>query len=284
MCTYMSEEHCELEDKRFKQYSEENRRRLSPLSTSSSTLPPGTAADDFGTSNIELSAVPTTTMKIPVLLIQWSDHEDRTLIPREDIDALFNGEGADPDLHPVGSIANWTNLNSHGKVSLEAVVMDWYKSEFTEAFIADGRSAVPNGEYPDFVDAILPVLEHLDDQGVDWSQFDGDGNFRIDSMIILHTGYSAELNIADCYTGTMKPDRIQSIARSSTEFRSQSGYSMGNFAIASVYRGVCEYRIARQGTMTHEFIHTIGLPDLYDMDGLLNEAGNVGGVGGFDIM
>lgn len=58
---------------------------------------------------------------------------------------------------------------------------------------------------------------------------------------------------------------------------------MGNYAVASIYRGTCNENIARLGVMTHEFLHTVGLPDLYDRDGS-PRPGVLGGMGAFDIM
>ena len=59
---------------------------------------------------------------------------------------------------------------------------------------------------------------------------------------------------------------------------------LGTFEVASVYRGVCHLRIARIGVMTHEFLHTLGLPDLYDVGGRYMGGNSVGGLGGYDIM
>eukprot|EP00934_Nitzschia_sp_Nitz4_P003706 Nitzschia sp. Nitz4//scaffold23_size168460//57788//62374//NITZ4_002213-RA/size168460-processed-gene-0.76-mRNA-1//1//CDS//3329543617//3696//frame0 len=280
VCTYLSDEQCEYEDTGFAIAAGDNMSMLRTASTSK-LLSDSTTVKVSNTNDVELSSFPTTTMRILVVLLQWSDHGDRTLIPKEDIEAMFNGEGIDDTLYPSGSIANYTSLNSYGKIQFEAVVADWYQSEYTEAYIADGRSAIPSGD-PDFADALIPALDYLDEQGMDWGQFDGDGNYRIDSMIVLHTGYAAEKGV-DC-NSVASTDRIQSIARYTTGFRASTGYGSGNYAITSVYRGVCNYNMARIGTMTHEFIHTVGLPDLYDLDGQLYSTGNVGGIGGFDIM
>ena len=45
-----------------------------------------------------------------------------------------------------------------------------------------------------------PALDALDNRpGWDWSQFDLDGNGRIDSLVISHSGYGSETLTTDCF-------------------------------------------------------------------------------------
>lgn len=136
-------------------------------------------------------------------------------------------------------------------------------------------------------EAVDAVLTQLEDSGFDFSPFDQDGDSLIDVVAILHSGHSAELGGVDCLTQRGQEDRIRSYATSAdtSNWRSIDGYRLGSFVVASAFRGMCNSNMARLGVITHEFIHTLNIPDLYDLAGPYNNAvSSVGGLGGYDIM
>lgn len=61
---------------------------------------------------------------------------------------------------------------------------------------------------------------------------------------------------------------------------SQNGFKIGSYTVASALRGTCSNKSARIGILTHELIHTWGIPDLYDTSGEWMGMG----VGLYDIM
>ena len=127
----------------------------------------------------------------------------------------------------------------------------------------------------------------MDSSGFDFSRFDVNGDYVIDVTAVLHSGYAAEYGGSDCNTGATSLDRIQSFASSATynTWVSTSGYSLGNFFITSGLEGLCNFVPAKVGTMIHEFLHTFGLPDLYDKRGKYNNnPSSVGGIAGYDVM
>lgn len=199
------------------------------------------------------------------------------MIPKQEIESMFMGSGVG-EAYPGGSITNFTSVNSHGKFNLQATVTDYFQSEFTEQEVGSG--SVP------FHQAIIPALESLDDAGFEFSLFDNDGDFLIDSMVVLHSGYAREAGSTD-EDDTPTQDRIQSRAGAFFDFRTGSGYRSDKYARASIYRGVEGQNIATIGIIAHEFLHTLGPPDLYDLDNFDGDqytTVSVGGIGGFDIM
>ena len=67
----------------------------------------------------------------------------------------------------------------------------------------------------------------------------------------------------------------------------KTGLALGGFASSSVFRGLCNAKIARLGITMHEMYHTLGLPDLYDRDQpYAGQSGRngLGGLGSFDMM
>lgn len=211
------------------------------------------------------------TFNLLVVLIQWSGHEGRSLIPKGDIETMFVGS--------AGSIQDYLDANSYGAFDLQVTVTDYFQSQYTEQQVA-------SGEIP-FHLAMVPLLDELDDQGFDWSPFDNDGeDFLIDSIMALHTGYAREAGSTDEF-GTPTQDRIQSLFGGFSDFRANSGYGSDLYARASIYQGVENQQQNTIGIIAHEFIHTLGPPDWYDLDNFDGEQYTsvaVGGVAGFDIM
>ena len=222
----------------------------------------------------------TGTVRTLVLCMRFTDHIGRALPTREDISLLWNAkEGEALDLLPTGSIREYLRKNSYDKMLLEADVFDWTLTDGTEEFYSYHEFGQPR----DMVRSLYPVLQAIDALGTDFSKYDQDGDGVIDSLVLLHSGFAAELFGKDCYTQRAHEERIWShavgaFANDWTSFDNK--YTLGGYMIASALRGICGDDLARIGVMTHEFIHSWGIPDLYDTS--RSRIGN--GVGSFDIM
>lgn len=156
----------------------------------------------------------------------------------------------------------------------------WVKTDNTEKHYAEGESALRGG----LSGALIPALRKLDNEGFDFSRFDLDNDGRIDAIIVLHSGYAAELGGSDCYMGGHSRDRIWSHAIAYTDRfwkSNRQDITVGGYSIASAMRGTCHARPARIAVITHEFMHILGLPDLNDGHPL-DYVGK--GIGEYDIM
>lgn len=261
-CAFMSDEECEIRDRNFA--DQIHKRRL--------------MVNSIGTLNL---------LVIP---LAWSDNPSSKTLPNiATLDELWNGVGISENI-PSGSIANYTFVNSHGKLTLSATVVDWITADNSEVYYAAGRSGRPNGKEPGTVqldDAIYYALEQLQNSGFDFTPFDQDFDGFLDAVAILHSGYAAEMPGADCYTGRESPDRIHSHYSNAEEggWVGTGGVRLGSYTFASAFMGVCNANAARIGTITHEFIHLFGMPEMYDVAGPLSDTGCcVGGLGGYDVM
>jgi M6 family metalloprotease-like protein len=231
-------------------------------------------------------------LKVLIVLVQWNDHphDKKPLIPASEIDLLWNGEGVEDEIFPSGSIKNYTRQNSYGNLEIEADIIDWKVTNGTEAYYGAGRSGLPmEGEEPKLREAFQYVLDQMESQGFPFDDYDQDGDLFIDSIMFVHSGYAADYGNLDCEVGTSYEDRIWSHAvgawRNDKWTSARTGVQLGAYSVASAYRGFCNGNIALLGVMTHEFFHTLGLPDLYDVDGRYSgSSGSVGGLGGYDIM
>jgi M6 family metalloprotease-like protein len=215
-----------------------------------------------------------------VLLVRFTDHQDRDLPSRDDISALWNAkEGESKNLVPTGSIREFMNRNSYGNFDLQADVMDWTMTDNSELYYSFDSSGLTR----DLAPAMYPVLQVVDALGTDFSKYDLDGNGVIDSLVLMHSGFPAEIGGNDCVENRSPEQRIWSHAIGTFEsgWTSNDGkYTLGGYTVSSAVRGLCGSDISRIGVLAHEFVHSWGIPDLYDTSG--EWIGK--GVGVFDIM
>lgn len=226
------------------------------------------------------------TFNILVCLVQWQDHGSRAgQVSQADYEFLFNGQGRDATLAPGGTVRDWFEAQSYGEMTINAYVADWVVATgFNEqTYTGDGSK----GRTQELQDAFEPVLDTLDNMGVNFGQFDSDFDRLIDLTVFLHSGYDGTDGRTDC-DGTTSQQRIASHARwtaDESSWFSRAGYSLGSYVVAPAFRDVCDTEIARIGTIVHEMIHPFGIPDLYDVDGPMTTGlGTLGGIDQFDTM
>jgi M6 family metalloprotease-like protein len=222
-----------------------------------------------------------------VLLIKWSDHNDRILPTREEYEILMNNNGPySSKLAPTGSVRDVFLQNSYGQLNVDSYVTDWIPMDNTEDYYANGDK----GMTTKIQDAIRYALKYVDNGGsnnnnddsnnnIDFDFFDEDHDGYIDSITFIHSGYPAEAGGSDAY-GRFYEDRIWSHKWSLYEgpFRSENGRGtrVSAYQISSGLWGVSGSDIGRIGVISHEMAHFLGLPDLYDYDASSVGAGNYG--------
>jgi M6 family metalloprotease-like protein len=149
----------------------------------------------------------------------------------------------------------------------------------TEKYYSFGKS----GRTSDLAASFHPLLDALDNHnGWNWDKYDVNNDGQLDGLIILHSGYAAEEGGKDCTNGRGSDDRIWSHAFAESNenpWTSKNGkVRVQGYMISSGLDLLCGSDIAKMGVMTHEYLHTFNLIDLYD----LNFVGR--GIGNFDIM
>jgi hypothetical protein len=164
----------------------------------------------------------TGSFKFLVILVQFTDHQDRNLPSVDHIRELCDGTGQS-GVNPAGSIADYFAQQSYGKFNIECDVQDWRLTDNTEDFYAQGvRGLVGTLEGQEFFKPVLDEIAaekiaedqfyfvNLDTFSDDGTVSDGDNNGAIE-LIVLHSGYAAESSATDCY-GRDSNDRIWSQA------------------------------------------------------------------------
>lgn len=224
------------------------------------------------------------TINVLVVLVQWTDHANRPLIPRSDIDQFWNGPG-NSNLIPGESVSEYIASNSYGKYELKATVLDWTRASVTEAQASNGAMGnSANGN--DIEDSLAPVLQSAVNGGLDLSPF-VEGSL-LKGVVFMHSGYAAESYQVDCETGAIYENRIKSRSWGVSEDITAGSrrYTLSTFITVSAYRGWCNLQIAGVGVHIHEWMHAkYGLEDYYDTGGRYMGSRNaVGGIGGYGLM
>ena len=224
-------------------------------------------------------------VRVLVLLVRFTNHGTKILPPESEINTLFNAKGNISTIIPTGSISDWFTANSYGRLRMEAEIINWTLTTNTETYFASNiNTGMPAaGVTYEMAYAMYPILDQLDADGFDFSRFDGNNDGKIDLIVLLHSGFAAELGNSDCYTNATYENRIWSHATATSPYSwvsKKTGMSSSSYAVGAGIRGYCNARVPRLGVITHEMMHTFGLPDLYD-----NKGDWIGkGLGYFDIM
>lgn len=190
-------------------------------------------------------------LKVLVLLMRFSNHETRELPTPEQYHVTFNSPGPNPNGAETGSVKNFLEYNSVGSLEIDFEIMPWKTTDNTEAHYSFDISGVTR----DFGQSLHAVFDQLEADGVDWSNYDLDGDGKMDAIMVLHSGYQAEVGNSDCYTGAVTAQRIWShaIADTTKPWTSpSSGIISDNYAVGGALRGVCHSRLPPIGVITHE--------------------------------
>ncbi|KAL3917237.1 MAG: hypothetical protein SGILL_004807 [Bacillariaceae sp.] len=130
------------------------------------------------------------TLKNLVILLKFRDHNRRALPSKDQINVLMNSEVEHRTLAPTGSLKMVYWENSYRQLTIESTVTDWIRVSNRERHYAAGTSGV--GLDRTFQEALTEVLDELESQNFDFSDFDQDGDSHIDSITFLTSGYGAE--------------------------------------------------------------------------------------------
>ena len=144
------------------------------------------------------------TLKNLVIPFKFSDHTTRSLPSRSHLNTLMNNNGPN-NLCPTGSVRDVYLESSHGQLDLDSTVIEWVTLDHTEAQCAGGQSGLFTG----FHTCLTNALDKAVAAGVDFGDYDLDGNGIIDGITFFHSGYAAEFGGTDQY-GTPGSGRIWS--------------------------------------------------------------------------
>ncbi len=198
------------------------------------------------------------TVKVLALLISFNDYPGVTT-PEYFTSRLFgDGQGSPP----FDSLRNFYRRSSYNQLEIEGDVLGWYQAPYARSTVVEtdqGRQAV-----------IKEALNHYEQQGHDFSQYDNDGDGAIDYFCVFWAGPHGEWSSFWWGYFTWFTDstfRLDGKRLTSYSWQWELyNYPSGNFG---------------PSTIIHETGHALGVPDYYDYD---DDIGPRGGIGGLDIM
>ena len=201
--------------------------------------------------------------RIPVVLVEFSDRAFTISDPREAFSNLLNQEGYSRN-GATGSVRDFYLEQSH----------EAYQPTF-EVF---GPVTLPNtGEYYAYnktarASAALREACNLLNDEIDFSQYDSDNDGSVDMILMYYAGHNQAEGGG---TDTIWPHQGYSGGR-------YDGKSLSRYFCTSELKGATGRTMCGIGTTTHEFAHSLGLPDFYDTDYGTN--GTAGGVYTYSTM
>ena len=186
------------------------------------------------------------TMKVLAILVDWTNRPHT--YSRETFDTLLFSR----NVLPFGSVADYYNEVSYGKLTVVGVVTDWYNA----------------GTYSNWFD-FQTLLWSLDPQ-VDYSQFDGNNDGDVDAVLFIRSRNGQE--------DSHDPNDIWSYATvgepGSGPLLDGKHVPRWNTCPETMPLRMPEYPPEFSGVdslnsirvFCHELAHNVGLPDLYDYD------------------
>lgn len=208
------------------------------------------------------------TYHFPVVLVQFSDVKFTSETANNDFYRLLNEEGYS-DNGGTGSVRDFYWENSMGTFLAEFDVFGPYTY--------DGACA-DNADENDAAKILWDAIEK-NDSLVDWSKYDNDGDGSVDMVFMYYAGY----NEAEGADNTIWPHKYN-FSYAGTTTGTLDGKSFDVYACTSELKGTSGSNMCGIGTCAHEFSHTQGLPDFYDVNYDNYGDGETGATYAYDIM
>jgi M6 family metalloprotease-like protein len=205
--------------------------------------------------------------KLLVVLVQFPD--EQSIYTKESFERLTSEVGYN-DNGCAGSFRDYYLANSYGQLDLDVTVVGWYTAAQNK--INYGKTNLDgsdNNNYNSNVqELVAQCIDSAEAEGIDFSDYDNDGDGEMDGLVIFHSGYGAE----EGKNGYIWSHRW-SLWGGNNRF--YDGVNIRDYCINPSKRdlgvGLTQVRI---GVVSHEFGHVLGLPDLYDTDQTSEGAGN----------
>ena len=206
----------------------------------------------------------TGTVRIPVVLVNFSDKEFVTPDPETAFSNMLNQRGY-AENGATGSVHDFYEENSHGAYDPVFDVYGPVTLPNTSEYYAYNETQRAN-------EALFDACTLLD-EAVDFSQYDSNNDGRVDMILMYYAGHNQAEGGG---TATIWPHQ------SSGGYGQFDGKYLRNYFCSSELRGSHGSQMCGIGTTCHEFGHSLGLPDFYDTD--YEQNGSAGALYSFSTM
>lgn len=157
------------------------------------------------------------------------------------------------------SVRRFYAENSYGVLDLVTVnypsSTGWQRAPQTSVWYADSQYGI-YGAYPQNAQKLVEEVVDLVNPIVNFASYDNDGDSFVDGLAVVHSGRGAEFtgNVNDIWSHkwAITPKAVDGVFVFDYNMEPEYWSSPGDMTI---------------GVFCHEFGHSFGLPDLYDIDG-----------------
>ena len=205
------------------------------------------------------SPVSVRTLVIPV---DFVDRPFSVPAPRSAIYNLFNQQNYSEN-GATGSVLDYFRDNFESMANLSFDVCDVVTMPYSYKWYGGNADGVTDKN-------LRQLVQHAciaaDATGVDFSAYDFNKDGFVDNVILIVAGHNEAEGGGD---DAIWP-QSWNIADAGLTI---DGKRISNFSVCSELAGASGYRFAGIGTICHEFCHFLGLPDLYDINGMTEGEG-----------
>ena len=215
-------------------------------------------------------------LKVAVVLVEFQDVGFSLSKPAEHFDRLLSQPGYGED-GATGSVRDFYLDNSRGLFDPQFEIIGQVKLSRKRSYYgADQASGEDQGAEAAFLEAC-----RLLDAETDFSRFDEDGDGLIDQLIFFFAGHDeAEGGPAEAFWS--HHGDFSALADNAFRNARLDGVGLGEYVCTAELQGAEGTRPMGIGSTCHEFAHSLGLPDFYDVDG--SRDGLAGGLYQFSTM
>lgn len=192
--------------------------------------------------------------------------------------------------HTQPQMERMLNENGYSDNGASGSVRDYYLAQsygkFNPNFDVVGPVELSNGyayygnDYPtQDANAQLMIKEACQlahEKGVDFSQYDNNGDGYVDMVYVIYAGYSQSNGAS---TNTIWPH--MSYLKTYSNQLDVDGVTVNCYATGGELAGASGEDLMGIGLICHEFTHTLGIPDLYDTS---TSSPKIFGMGTWDVM
>jgi M6 family metalloprotease-like protein len=201
--------------------------------------------------------------KLLVILVNFTDLS--FVKSANDVDTLMNGSGV--------SFKQYHLDNSYNQLTVTSDIVGPY--DLSGNMAAYGRNRGGSDRDPRAM--VGEAVDLAEADGVDFSQYDNDGNGYVDGIMVIHAGYGEE------YGGVTSTAIWSHRWDLGDDPRFYDGVTITDYTTVPELGGNSGSTISGIGITAHEFGHNLGLADYYDVDGS-GSGGESGGTGRWDVM
>lgn len=215
---------------------------------------------------------------VPVVLVQFSDlkfvsdtlnvkdieHSDENV--RAFYDKYCNGTGI-PGQNFTYSYGSYGSTSDYFIEQSDSLFKPYFHVigpvTLSNSYAYYGKDSSENSKDVNVSQFYREAIKLSIEQGVDWKEFDNDGDGKYDFVFFIYAGegQNAYGGIKDC-TNEGHPEKANLLWPKESAFDfSVDNYTFGGYGMTNeMYNG----RTDGVGTMCHELSHGLGLPDMYD--------------------